>query len=219
MKIEIGEKVGDRKAGSALKTKIDYVRENLPFRGVFAFYGLDWKSDESHQLSCEFHGEDRNPSSRYYPASQSIFCFACNKQRDVIEFIKDKEELSSVGKVLEFIEKEFGIGMNAADLSKRMELETAQVQQFQAGKRKILSQMYANEVNDKIYKARTLGATVAESIDKMLPQLFAKKAEIDAMNVPYIKFTHLIRHWAAWCGEVISMTVKTVAKDNPADPV
>jgi DNA primase len=38
------------------------------------------------QIKCAFHGEDRRPSARVYPDTNSVRCFYCNKSWDVITF-------------------------------------------------------------------------------------------------------------------------------------
>ncbi|MCW4026127.1 MAG: CHC2 zinc finger domain-containing protein, partial [Candidatus Bathyarchaeota archaeon] len=38
------------------------------------------------QISCPFHGPDSAPSARVFPASNSMYCWACNKSWDVIDY-------------------------------------------------------------------------------------------------------------------------------------
>lgn len=38
------------------------------------------------QLSCPFHGADVSMSARYYPETNSMYCFACKKSWDPISF-------------------------------------------------------------------------------------------------------------------------------------
>lgn len=38
------------------------------------------------QLSCPFHGRDLSMSARYYPETNSMYCFACKKSWDPISF-------------------------------------------------------------------------------------------------------------------------------------
>jgi len=46
------------------------------------------------QFACDLHGQDNKPSARFYGGTNSFHCFACAKSRDVIEFIRDKEQVS-----------------------------------------------------------------------------------------------------------------------------
>ena len=47
------------------------------------------------QFSCDLHGDGRDskPSGRLYPDSNSIYCFTCDKTRDTIELVREKEGL------------------------------------------------------------------------------------------------------------------------------
>lgn len=45
------------------------------------------------QFRCDLHGIDNKPSARFYPETNSTFCFACGKARDPVSFIMDKEGL------------------------------------------------------------------------------------------------------------------------------
>lgn len=38
------------------------------------------------QISCPFHGYDNSPSARVYPESNSLYCWACAKSWDVIDY-------------------------------------------------------------------------------------------------------------------------------------
>lgn len=51
----------------------------------------DW--DAEQQFCCDMHGDGRDtkPSARVYPASNSWYCFACGRTRDVITTIREKE--------------------------------------------------------------------------------------------------------------------------------
>jgi hypothetical protein len=61
--------------------------------------------DREEQFSCDLHGDgrDRKPSGRFYPDSNTIYCFTCGKVRDTIELIREKEGLDfwSAVKILE----------------------------------------------------------------------------------------------------------------------
>lgn len=208
MKMNIGDGGGNK--DSFLSVKMEYVRDHLHYSQVYAYYGLLWKSDSTHQISCPFHGVDKNPSARYYADTRKIFCFACNEGGDVVWFVKKREGHKFYGETLIFIAKEFGVGMDDVDLSKKIELEKKQEVQFQVGKRKIISDQYLLRVNDKVYAYKKLGQEVEEAIDKLLPNLFDRKMVIDSTPTPYMKYTQVLRHWANWCEDSLDMVVKSV---------
>lgn len=93
---------------SRAKKRADRLREEVPIIQVLADYGYavrDDGGDREQQFSCDLHGDgsDTKPSARVYPASQSFFCFACGRTRDLISTAREKEGLDFWGaiKVLE----------------------------------------------------------------------------------------------------------------------
>lgn len=58
------------------------------------------------QFSCDLHGDgmDRKPSGRLYPESNTVYCFTCDKTRDTIELVREKEGLDFWAAV-RFLEK------------------------------------------------------------------------------------------------------------------
>jgi hypothetical protein len=45
------------------------------------------------QTVCPFH-EDKDPSMKYYPKSNTVHCFGCGKSWDTIQFVRDLYDLS-----------------------------------------------------------------------------------------------------------------------------
>lgn len=215
MKVSLNGHIGERKrtANRSNSIFIEYVKQNLPMGRVFSHYGLPWVNG-THQLSCPFHGVDKNPSARYYEESKRIFCFACNEGWDVVAFIKKREGHQSYKETLSFILKEFGVGLSGTDLNKRISLEEKRSIEHQLGKRKIFGDTYANKVNDRIHIFKKLGDEVAEAIDEVIPRIFQRKKELDEMLIGYMKYTNLIRHWATWSNELLEKVVKRLAKEN-----
>jgi hypothetical protein len=70
--------------------KVDLAQVMLDYKVDFVFNPL--KAEEA-QFKCPFHGQDTKPSARYYRATQSCWCWACQKKWDVISFVMDKEGL------------------------------------------------------------------------------------------------------------------------------
>lgn len=66
--------------------------------------------DREQQFPCDLHGDgnDGKFSARVYPDSNSWYCFACGKSRDLIETYRDKFGLS-FGKACYTIEAKYGL--------------------------------------------------------------------------------------------------------------
>lgn len=75
------------------------IRDHIPIVPFLSDLGYDIHpemGDYEQQFSCDLHGDgqDNKPSARLYPQTQSWYCFACSKNRDVIRTVMDREGLS-----------------------------------------------------------------------------------------------------------------------------
>lgn len=89
------------------------INEMVPIIQVLADYGYRIHAGgeyQEQQFSCDLHGSgrDNKPSARAYPASNSWFCFACSKSRDVVETIRAKENLDFMDS-LAFAESKYNL--------------------------------------------------------------------------------------------------------------
>ena len=80
------------------KARADRLRAEVSIVTVLAEYGYHVREDggdHEQQFSCDLHGSgrDNKPSARVYPATNSWFCFACGRTRDVIQTTREKEGL------------------------------------------------------------------------------------------------------------------------------
>jgi DNA primase len=79
------------------KQRADRLRAEVPILKVLEDYGYrvtsDW--DREQQFQCDLHGDglDNKPSARVYPDSHQWYCFACQRSRDVIQTVREKEGL------------------------------------------------------------------------------------------------------------------------------
>lgn len=77
------------------KRRADRIRNTIDLGKILEDYGYSVRSnmDREQQFSCDLHGDGRDgkPSARYYPGSQSWYCFACGRARDAITTVKEKE--------------------------------------------------------------------------------------------------------------------------------
>ena len=81
------------------RARVERIREKVQILQVLEDLGYHVRADggdREQQFSCALHGDgsDTKPSSRVYPNSDSAYCYACGKSRDVIEFFREKKGLS-----------------------------------------------------------------------------------------------------------------------------
>ncbi len=73
--------------------RIEQIKANVPIAQVIAHYVPLKMSGRNLMGRCPFH-DDHTPSMVVYPHSATFHCFGCQKQGDVISFLRDKENLS-----------------------------------------------------------------------------------------------------------------------------
>lgn len=74
-------------------------------------YGIrEGGGNREQQFSCDLHGdgEDLKKSARFYPETNTWYCFACEKVRDVISTVMEKENISFLD-ACRFLEKAYDI--------------------------------------------------------------------------------------------------------------
>lgn len=174
-----------------------FIKENLPFSVVFKNYGIPWKGDYTHQVSCPFHGEDNNPSARYYHDSKRFHCFACTEDPggDVIWFIKKMEGFETWKETYDFIKKNFGVFLPEGDLNARIELRK---QLQESLPRKKFGDHYKDKMNDIIYRIKqdrrfeNIGWNLVER------EIWESWRDIeDAVIENYIEYCESVRQWFA----------------------
>lgn len=80
-----------------MNNRVKKINEKVSILQVLHRYGYEIVNAEAEQqFSCDLHGDtrDQRPSARVYPDSNSWYCFACSKSRDIVETVKDKESCS-----------------------------------------------------------------------------------------------------------------------------
>lgn len=83
------------------------IQTDVPLADVLRRY--HYVIDESHreqQFRCDLHGKDNKPSARFYPASNSTYCWVCHRARNPIDYVKEKENVG-FGRAMEFLESWF----------------------------------------------------------------------------------------------------------------
>jgi len=93
------------------KERVANIKAQVPIDAVLDRYGVKILTKEREfQYPCPLHGDgqDNSYSARMYPDTQSTYCFACHKARDVVGWVCDAEGLP-FGKALTWIERTFGV--------------------------------------------------------------------------------------------------------------
>lgn len=71
-----------------------------PIEQLMIRYGIEPRFNMIH---CPFHGDDRSPSLKLYPETNTWHCFACNAGRDVIDFVMKKQGINFISAVKQLI--------------------------------------------------------------------------------------------------------------------
>ncbi|MDG5800160.1 CHC2 zinc finger domain-containing protein [Marinilabiliaceae bacterium ANBcel2] len=71
--------------------EISEIKQKLKIETVLNHYGL--QANRNHMLKCPFH-EEKEPSLKIYPNTNTFNCFGCKANGDTIEFIQLKEKCS-----------------------------------------------------------------------------------------------------------------------------
>lgn len=97
---------------SRARQRADRIHNEIPISQVLSDYGYAIHSgyDGEQQFSCDLHGDgtDNKPSARVYPESASWYCFACDRTRDAIQTVREKEGLDFWGAV-KALEQRYGL--------------------------------------------------------------------------------------------------------------
>ena len=95
---------------SRAERRAERIRLEVPIEQVLVSYGygIQVGGDREQQFRCDLHGDgqDGKPSARCYPNSNSWFCWACNRSRDAIDTVREKEG-KGFSEALESIERQF----------------------------------------------------------------------------------------------------------------
>lgn len=209
------------KSDPQILTNLQYIKEHLSYQQVYAYYNLPWHGNDTHQLSCIFHASnrdargvpyERNPSARYYAHDKQIWCFACTEGGDVSWFIKKKEGHRHYGETVDFIRRAFGIALDGQDLAKRIKLDQKQKELQESPRRQILSEMMLDKVNDEFYRLRKMGEEFHPIADRLEPEVFAHKEELDHFTGNYTDYARQLRRWHTWACELIEQSLKHFAR-------
>ena len=93
-----------------LRARADRVNETCDLGEMLQSYGYAVVPDRQReqQFSCDLHGLDNKPSARLYGYNNTTYCWVCQKTRDPISYVMEKELMNFRGAV-EYLEKKMGL--------------------------------------------------------------------------------------------------------------
>jgi hypothetical protein len=105
----------DRARKEYYKARADNIKRQVSIYDVLNHYGVRIRTENSEvQFPCPLHGDgtDNGYSARAYPDEEGkgshAYCWGCQKARDVIEWVKDKESVSFI-QAMKTIEDMFAV--------------------------------------------------------------------------------------------------------------
>lgn len=107
---------------------VEAVKEQVRIYTVLADYHVEfYGGGVPEQIHCPFHYPDTNRSCRVYPENDSLYCFVCDKTWDVVEFVKDKEELT-FAQAVRFAKSRYGVEIYVPDYVTQLNINRRQAQ-------------------------------------------------------------------------------------------
>jgi len=97
--------------GGSVSKRSDRIKSHVPIERLLSQYGYDVSElDAEQQFRCDLHGDgsDNAPSARVYPSTNSWYCFACGRARDVISTVMEKEGVE-YKKACRLLEEKYGL--------------------------------------------------------------------------------------------------------------
>jgi hypothetical protein len=194
--------------------RVEYARQQIGFGRVFDHYGLDWKGDHTHQLSCVFHAKfkdakgrpvERNPSVRYYAPDKRIYCFACAEGGDVVWFLGRKEGLP-FGEALRTFYRTFGLAEGAIDatvLTRQAEWKKAD---DDMPVRRALLATRADHINDILWVLTCRYPQCRDALDRVAEHLFERLFSTDMIRSKDIAVQVL--EWWRWANDLVLATIE-----------
>lgn len=98
--------------------RLETLRAAVSAHDVLRYFGATLKaggSEAEEQISCPFHGDDKKPSARVFPAQGSspsgVYCWTCQKRWDIVSLWKNfhGDDTMKFTVALRGLEKAFGI--------------------------------------------------------------------------------------------------------------
>jgi hypothetical protein len=92
------------------KRRIERIKKEVSLGEILSFLGyeIDSNSNREQQFRCDLHGEDNKPSARFYPSTNSTYCWVCHLPRTGLDYILEKRGLNMEDS-LSFLEQRYDL--------------------------------------------------------------------------------------------------------------
>lgn len=94
------------------KRRVDRIKQEVDILTLLEGFGFRVRADmdREQQFQCSLHGDGRDtkPSARAYPESNSWYCWACQKSRDVVGTVREVQGMSFID-ALKWLEKQYNL--------------------------------------------------------------------------------------------------------------
>jgi hypothetical protein len=93
-----------------LRARADRVNQECNLGEMLQSYGYAVVPDREReqQFSCDLHGMDNKPSARLYGYNNTTYCWVCQKKRDAIAYVMEKENVN-FRQAIEQLEQRLGL--------------------------------------------------------------------------------------------------------------
>jgi hypothetical protein len=93
-----------------LRARADRANQEADLGELLSEWGYSVVPDRvrEQQFSCDLHGADHKPSARYYGLSNSTYCWVCQKKRDAIAWVMEKD-MVGFREAVEQLEERLGL--------------------------------------------------------------------------------------------------------------
>lgn len=92
------------------RARAERIKEECDLGVLLQEYGYAVVPDRQReqQFACDLHGIDAKPSARFYGHNNTTYCWVCQKTRDPISYVMEKE-LLNFRDAIEHLEKRLGL--------------------------------------------------------------------------------------------------------------
>lgn len=132
------------------KRRLERIRKEIPLGPLLSHLGylIEANAPYEQQFSCDLHGGvDRKPSARFYPHTNSTYCWACQKARTSVDYLVEKTGISFL-EALQSLEK-------SADLPPLPEEDEVQEDPVDWGEYALEDHKDAKEILHRLLQAAT----------------------------------------------------------------
>ena len=176
--------------------RVNKVKENSPLADVLEHYDIPLRrKDTEVQFPCPLHGDgkDKRYSGRFYPDTNSTYCWACKKARDPIEWVRDYEYRRK-GNSLEFHEalQQLEQWFDISPPPPPEDVEESDEQQEKATPEPLLALQRMGEGEDETIRTNDAVVERIEEADEKLAKIIRDCRENTDLADPLLKLGFLL---------------------------